>query len=104
MSAMEELVSAWDEVPEEYVPSDDRDHDLAAVIRRMAADLESRSINWQQVAESRDAAGEAEYWRGRVELAEELSMLVGEYTPSEGAWHYLMGALDIITSKAEVQR
>lgn len=98
------LAEAWVAVPDEYIPDIGNDRNLADAIRRMAADLESRSIGWQQVAESREATGEAEYRRGRMELAEELSSLVGEYLPSEGAWHYIMGALDIITGKAEVLR
>lgn len=95
---------AWAEVPEEYVPDDDHDHDLAVVIAAMARDLRARSFNWQQIAESRSNDADDAYRRGRVELAEELATLVGEYQPSKGAWHYVMGCLDIVIGKVEVLR
>lgn len=98
------LSRAWAKVPDEYVPSDDHDHDLAAAIAAMAVDLRARSVDWQQIAESRSNDAEVAYRRGRKELADELATLLGEYQPGKAAWHYLMGCLDIITGKAEVLR
>lgn len=99
MSAMEDLADAWDEVPDHLLG---KPHilTLAHAVRELAIDAESAANAAAINAEPVDG----EYQRGRVELAEELATLVGEYTPSEGAWHYIMGALDIITNKAEVLR
>lgn len=104
MSAMEQLQDAWDEVPDRlrgksHIPT------LAHAVRELVRESDARD---QALSDAEGAAVhmainaepvDAEYQRGRVGLAEELSAAVGEYQPSDGVWHYVIGFLDAVKGR-----